>query len=237
VGKVILLLCLAGLVFGAYIVDQPDATRGYDACGFGPSGAYNYKNMGVYVSVCFCAGAGSQTFQAIQFDTLNAIPHTAIIDSAIITYTLWFQTSSSVVSTAQILTYWGEGVHNQTNATTGEMSWNCDSFPQTWTAGGCNGIGTDRTAVLDSQVLATPYSNPTKIYVTATTQAIVSSGTNYGYYQNAPSADQIFGSSSDNGTALKRPKLEVWYPDVPVLIAMKWRGYYDGKNLRTWGIK
>ena len=229
--KVILLLCLAGLVFGAYIVDQPDAARGKDAKG---ATSVPNRNFGadIYQSIQYPT---QSTY--IQFDTINAIPASAIIDSAKLTYTKGLGASgSAVLYTAPILRVWGEGIHDNAPATTGECSYNHYAYPSTWTIAGCKGVGTDRTAALDSQA-TTSAPATLVIVITNTVQAIIDAGYNYGMTHWYVTSCYYYPYSSDYGTALKRPKLEVWYPDVPVLIAMKWRGYYDGENLRTWGIK
>ena len=211
--KVILLLCLVGLVFGAYIVDQPDAARGKD----------NYMDMNNPsfnngARVYFSIGYGlSRMRTLIQFDTLSIIPVSSIIDSAKITYIKGSTSAGSMlVQTACILRDWGEGNKIKSVARTGESSWNCWALPSTWTSGGCGGIGTDRTASLDSQVVSG--DDPLVMYVTSCVQNIVTTGINYGIIHHNTTGivtTRWWGFASDYAIALKRPKLEVWYPDVP----------------------
>ena len=239
--KVILLLCLVGLVFGAYIVDQPDAAAGYDAIINGYHspiyGDWRVKNHGTYTIFGFSeqAYAWGWKYELAKYD-LSTIPSGAIIDSAYLILSKQVSSGTVILYTAQILRDWGEGNKYEATATAGECSWNCYAFPNTWTIAGCQGVGTDRTAPLDSQIVAG--DSPLKLNIINTTQAIIDAANNYGMViYTIGTTNYWYGYSSDEAVASRRPKLEVWYHDVPVSIARKWRGYYDGENLRTWGIK
>ena len=234
-GKVILLLCLVGLVFAQpdSLVLQPDAADGCDTWLIS-GGGYNDKNQGTHEYLVFNHSfTYAPCLTLIRFD-LSSIPSGATIDSAFIYYTILFYSDATILYTAAILRSWGEGNGRHALATSGESSWDCCRYDTTWGAGGCNLIGTDRTAYLDSQVVATSLS-PLKTDVTYSTRYIMSSGNNYGYWQYAPSSiDAIFVASSDYGTAGPRPELKVYYRAEAPATGAKWREVVIDGKLQTW---
>ena len=230
--KVILLLCLAGLVFGQSdsLILQPDAAAGYDAEIYGSG--YASRNYGVRIETTFMSNYDSK--QLILFD-LSSIPAGSVIDSAYITHTLWFQSYTSVFYSAAILQLWREGNKNHTGATSGEVTYNHCRYDTLWGTAGCNLIGTDRTAPLDSQVVATG-SLPRQeiIDITQTLRYIFAAPNNYGLVQWAPDARQLLGYSSDNATPSNRLKLSVYYRAEAPATGAKWREVVIDGKLQTW---
>ena len=203
--KVILLLCLVGLVFGAYIVDQPNATRGKDNWMINHEGDRTTNQGSSTIIAIGSTASGVPLYTGlIEFDTLNSIPLGSIVDSAKITFYIYAAGGTEIYYCARGKRIWGELT----------STFNTYDGVNNWTVGGAQGEGTDRYAPTDSFALTG--SGYKTLDVTPTVQADVTAGTHRGWVWYIVNAGPYqFARSSDYGTALKRPKLEVWYPDVP----------------------
>jgi len=228
VEKVILLLCLVGLVFGAYIVDQPDAARGKDDA---LHSAYPSSNYGLRQYLYVQNHSAGISVPIIEFDTISVIPITAVIDSAKITFVAGGGTGgTSVITVSRLLKSWIEGRGSQSVAIDGEPTWTWQAKPTTWTTAGALGID-DCAAPQDSAVWSVGSSGVS--YITNALQTIVSSGVNYGIILRARTYDTWFGIRSSDMVG-SEPTFEVWWTEAAPESGAKWRGAYIDGKLQTW---
>ena len=222
-GKVILLLCLAGLVFA-----QSDSLILYSSSDcyanwYNPNTNYNDQYHGLYVGYASYAIIVNSSF--MDFD-LSTFPSDAQVDSAFI-YAIRFSSRGTFVMYAgRVLYTWSE---TQLTATVRLTGVNWDSLM-------ARSIGVDWIP-LDSQVVAGDVT--LKFNATSTFNAINLAGVNYGIKFDAlavASSGDKWQGWGRQAVLSKRPYAVIYYT-VMAATGAKWRGYYDGENLRTWGIK
>ncbi len=189
------------------IVLQPDADEGKDASMFSP---YPDANYGAYTLIPL----DSSWRELIQFD-LSSIPTGSTILSSILTMYRFYDNGNIEVLKNRLLREWGEGVHIDAPATDGECSWNHHSYPNLWTTGGADDIGTD-IAIADDEndyISAGP-DGYYEFKLTNSTQVIVNGATNNGWrLATTESSGRQSFRSSDYGTSEQRPKLTIEYEE------------------------
>ncbi len=193
------------------VVLQPDASEGYDARLLRHVPDRNYGVENQLGMMFYTTYGGECNHTLIKFDLSEIL---GPVTSATLRYWKKMAVGTCNIYTHRLLRNWGEGIHNNQNATAGECSWNHYEHPNTWTTGGAWGIGTDITDSLDGPTIVNSGESPIDIDVTNTIEEIRTAANNYGLMQRTPgtaSINRYHPYSSDLTTAAERPKLTVVY--------------------------
>jgi len=193
------------------VVLQPDASEGYDARLLRHVPDRNYGVEEQLGMMYYSTYGGECNHTLIKFDLSEIV---GPVTSATLRYWKKLAAGTCNIYTHRLLRNWGEGIHNNQNATAGECSWNHYKHPNTWTTGGAWGIGTDVTDALDGPTIVDSNDSPIDIDVTDTIEEIRTAVNNYGLMQRTPgtaSINRYHPYSSDWTTAAERPKLTVVY--------------------------
>ncbi len=172
-------------------------------------GAYEYFVVSGEIDV------GDRSSSLLKFTGISSIPVGKTITDATVYLKAWFTQAVNGFSFTRVLRNWGEGIHTGAAISDGESSWNCYSYPSTWTTAGCKGSGTDKAS---SASYSTNKSFTSEAYASFTSAGILDDVTkfyngtysNYGWVLEA--ADGYMNEFySRNYTSGNRPYLSVTY--------------------------
>jgi len=198
------------------IILQPDADEGYDTLIAGESDSDPVLNCGAFIALQLRASdTGELKNILIKFD-LSDIPAGSTINSSTLSLYMYTNHGDITIRKYRILRDWGEGNKNVAEATEGESAWKWYSRPNEWSTWGAQSIGEDIAEADDDDttILSSQGSNIWVDFdVTASTQQIIDTGTNYGWKLggvNAPSLKYVRFHSSDWD---EHPKLTIEYTE------------------------
>lgn len=181
--------------------------------------AYNFGTNSRLLMYCYPTNSIPISCILMKFSGLSNIPTIATIHSA----TLYLVAQATAVYTEtlvanRLLRNWGEGVRYQDIATTGESSWNCYAYPNTWATAGAKGLNTDIASVdsfnvsLDISQANHYYAFTGSQFVTDIQEIVRGNIPNYGWrIRNTAEANGWLYFASSNNYSSYKPYLEVNY--------------------------